>query len=127
MKLIWDISNKCNLKCKYCCSNSINSNASLTPKEIVKIIDHLSGLVNEIDFFGGEPFLILNNPVIYKALKDKSISMTITTNGQFSEEILYSLIDSGVNLKHLIVSIDGDNFFNDYCRGQGSFFKALTF
>jgi MoaA/NifB/PqqE/SkfB family radical SAM enzyme len=114
------LTNKCNLKCKYCSIPNIKSK-ELTTKEVKSIIDLLAqaGCIR-IGFTGGEPLLRNDIEEILEYCSKKRIESTVTTNGFFLKEKLKQL--GKVSL--LIISLDGCEEVNDSIRGDGSFKKA---
>lgn len=77
MKAVWDISNKCNLKCKYCGSN-FQKNYNRTFCDIEKIVSNIKGIVDEVELFGGEPLILENIENILEKLSLNGIGINIT-------------------------------------------------
>ncbi len=127
MKAIWDISNKCNLSCKYCAATSIDKEESLDYKTIMNIIDNFDDIVTEVDLMGGEPFAVNNFVDILSYLNHKKIKINIITNGQEDIDILEEIVKNDIHIWNMQVSIDGFEKENDLYRGNGSFHKALKF
>ncbi|RQW78516.1 MAG: 4Fe-4S cluster-binding domain-containing protein, partial [Methanothrix sp.] len=135
--LMLNLSNDCNLSCKYClaqCGSYGKSGGKMSEKVARDSIDFL---VREslgehliISFFGGEPLLnfeIIKAIIEYSKDKEKShgkkICHHLTTNGTlFNEEIISFLKN---NRCRVTVSIDGDRENHDKMRifsdGRGSF------
>lgn len=128
-KLVLNITNTCNLACKYCYANggSYSSKSSLmNPEQVEKILDVFYReykIINNIQLFGGEP--TLNLDAIEKVgnyieerfdkgeLKVKPI-ISIVTNGTNISDRFIELINSfGI---HVTVSIDGPQKVNDKMR-----------
>lgn len=128
MKAIWDISNICNLKCKYCGADYYEKNKlSLSLEDTKKIIHNIKGCVDEIDLFGGEPLLIKDIDLIIKELSECKIRTNITTNGQNGVEILNYMMTEKILLGSLAVSIDGNETDTDLLRGKGTYQRAIEF
>lgn len=128
-KLTLNISNLCNLKCKYCYASHGNYGRppSFMTKETVDfIIDDIKnrGFTNlyVVSLFGGEP--TMNFDVIeyiitkFELEFDKIFKFELTTNGTFlNKDRLVFLCNHNVKL---VVSIDGPEDITDYLRGVGS-------
>lgn len=124
----WDITYKCNLRCKQCYSNSGNLSVDeLTFEEIKKIINQLKQMkVFYVYFLGGEPFLKENFIEITKYCHKAGLQVIVNTNGWFLDENLVKKIKEA-DIRHVRVSIDGaTSTTHDLIRGtQGSFEKAV--
>lgn len=128
-KLTLNVSNLCNLKCKYCYASHGNYGrpSSFMTKETVDfIIDDIKkrGFTSlyVVSLFGGEP--TMNFDVVDYIIKkfelefDKIFKFELTTNGTFlNKDRLTFLRDHNVKL---VVSIDGPEDITDYLRGVGS-------
>ncbi|MFH1641598.1 MAG: glycosyltransferase [Nanoarchaeota archaeon] len=87
-----EITNKCNLNCKFC-FNSKRGKKELTTKEIYSIIDDikLSG-IHAIRLTGGEPFIRQDLIRILKYAKENRIYTILNTNGRLiNEKIIHTL------------------------------------
>ena len=108
LNAVIEITNKCNLHCKHCGSDSGNARPDeLSNVEIINIIKELSTLgCEEITLLGGEIFLRDGWEDISKAITEHSMRLIIITNGLLMNETNYKkLKDIGVYL--IGVSIDG--------------------
>lgn len=76
------ITQKCNYACKYCFARFDNHN-DLTLEQWKHIIDNLkaSGLVDAINFAGGEPVLYPNFPALVNYAYEQGFKLSIITNG----------------------------------------------
>jgi len=133
-----NITQDCNLRCKYCCVEHGSfgaKRAKMSPEIIIKAIDVL---INEskdkeiinLRFFGGEP--LLNFPIIKIAVQyaqaeskrhGKTANFQIITNGTlFNEEVISFIKENDI---HVQVSLDGDKGTHDKMRmfpdGEGSY------
>jgi len=116
------------MKCKYCGAVEYKkSNNRLSTDEMKEVINSLEGLADEVELFGGEPFLISDAVGILEYISIKGLSISITTNGQEDLEILNTICDKNVKLKNLSVSLDGIADVNDIVRGVGTYAKAQRF
>lgn len=105
---LWDISESCNLRCKFCyhlADGSPWSNLKTPLDDGVRIIERLAGWsVTDITFVGGEPLLSRNLPAFVREARSKHIACTVTTNGShLKPERFTELVQS---LRWLEVSID---------------------
>lgn len=128
-KLVLNVSNKCNLRCKYCYANGgvYNSNEDLMSKDVLKksldVFFSEFNIIKTIQIFGGEP--TLNIPAIEYICKyiegkfnDGEISelpnIGIVSNGTIVTDEIIELIK-----KHHIkvtISFDGQPMVNDIMR-----------
>lgn len=132
IRLLWEITNKCNLKCKHCLffeSDNCVSKDELTYEEACSIIDNIAndGRVKEIWISGGEPLLYKNLLPIVKYIVSKKICPSISTNAYLvTDELAKELYLAGIRYVH--VSIDGiDAKTHDSLRQvKGSFIRAVN-
>ncbi len=123
-KLVFNVSNTCNLRCKYCyasCGNYGRQNDFMSFDVIDKIVEQLKDKFKKIKtvyFFGGEP--TLNKKIIEYAVGKLNENFDIqdyriVTNATVVTDELIDLFDKN-NFK-VYVSIDGPKEINDYLRG----------
>lgn len=81
----FQVTRRCNLKCFYCCEAGTMPDASLVT--IKKMIDKLvvNGL-KRISITGGEPLLRDDIGEILKYVKEKNVTITLSTNGMCLDE-----------------------------------------
>lgn len=121
----WDITGKCNLKCKHCQASmyKYSSILDLKTEEIKLIIDKLEG-IQSIGLLGGEPLIRSDILEILEYMKYKNIAVTINTNGTLLDEKLIKSIAPYVS--SFSISVDGvTDSSHDKLRGKGSFDKAI--
>lgn len=126
-RLVIHVTNKCNLRCKYCYANggTYHSEESLLTKEQLDLI--LERFYNEFDIiegiqlFGGEPLIDLSMieyicNQINKFNKEKNLNTNIglITNGTLINDKFIELVKK-FNL-HVTVSYDGNKKINDILR-----------
>lgn len=131
----WDITGRCNLKCKHCLtgdkyrhSSKTSFQKELTNEERMVVVDKLkNGGAHLVNLLGGEP-LVLGEDLfsLFRYCNQIDLKMTLNTNGTLlTEEIARELFDSGC--RGLTVSIDGpDAATNDAVRGAGAFIKTIS-
>ncbi|MFR8309250.1 MAG: radical SAM protein [Negativibacillus sp.] len=125
MKLVWDITNQCNLNCKHCGANNSHSKWNLPKKNAIKFIDNVKEYVDEVDILGGEPLFYPHIfDVIEKLVLEKK-KINIITNGQFESSVAKNLLKYPI--KSIFVSFEGLEPENDLIRGKGSWNKAIIF
>lgn len=133
VKIVLNVSNSCNLRCKYCYADdgvyghkNRNLMSEETLEKVLKMLED-RGIceIGIVSFFGGEP--LLNFSLIKKGLEEFSKRFKIgvfeiVTNGLLlNEEKINHLKKYHVNLS---VSMDGPIECTDVLRGRGTFDKA---
>ena len=138
--LILNITDGCNLACKYCFAETAKTKKSISLETAVKAIDNMLSQKKEIDeysiyYFGGEPLLkkgLLRQITEYAyqeivAKRSKTVQFLINTNATLIDE-------EAIDLFHqyrfkVTVSIDGPKDIHDenriYHNGKGSFNNVL--
>lgn len=134
VKVVINICNTCNLKCKYCFAHGGNygrpsKKELMTNVTALKIIHDLKKSkieISKILFFGGEPFLNLEVIETFcKNLTSKKIQFYVVTNGTIFTNDILSLIKK-YNIK-TTVSLDFDDDINDKFRGKDTATMAKGF
>ncbi len=126
IRVYWEITKKCNLRCPQCFNNSIVSlPEELNLEQCFKVI---SGLKNdgvmEVRITGGEPTQKRGwNDLVAYALKNDLV-VTLNTNGIYKNmSTVKAMGRLGIN--QVIVSIDGPKEIHEKSRGEGNFEKVL--
>uniref|UniRef100_A0A7V3N5G3 Radical SAM protein n=1 Tax=candidate division CPR3 bacterium TaxID=2268181 RepID=A0A7V3N5G3_UNCC3 len=125
----WDITKRCNFRCKHCYSNSGEKAIGELPlPKVIEVINQLAELeVFYIYFLGGEPLMREDIFEILSYCLDKGLTTMMSTNGWFvNPAVGKKLKATGIN--HVRVSLDGTTpEIHDSIRGvPGSFNRALT-
>ncbi len=122
--VLWELSGKCSLHCRYCYNNS-PSNVELTTEEALDVINELDKLqVFSVCLSGGEPLLRKDLLTIMDALIERKIAVGMVTSGFGLTESLAKEI--GKRLPAIQISLDSANKeINDYLRGPGAFEMAI--
>lgn len=117
------ITNRCNLRCKYCYAEYYDRNYSeFTTKQLLDLIDELVSMGTKyISLNGGEALLRRDIDVIVDKIKEKNILCHLSTNGLF----IKNNIDIIKKIDSLAISIDGDREGNDANRGSGTHDKIM--
>jgi len=118
----WEITNKCNLKCKHCINNQFSKTLNLTHQKLV--IDRLYEIgCREINFTGGEPLIEKDFLELLKYSKVKGINNRIITNGTLINSSKIKILKSLIT--YIGISLEGLEEANDNIRGKGNFKKAI--
>jgi len=117
------MTDRCNLRCKYCEGNfSGRQIRDFTTDEILKIIDECKELgACHFIIHGGEVLLRDDLGRIVDYLKEKDLYVNLVTNGV----LLPDKIDEIRNIDSLCISLDGREENNDFTRGKGSYRAAM--
>ncbi|MFX0198324.1 MAG: radical SAM protein [Candidatus Hodarchaeota archaeon] len=139
-RIVLNISNSCNLSCKYCYAGGGTYGgvqSYMDEKTALATIDRFLNLFDGIDklqFFGGEPLL---NPKLISFICEeftqrrkkgeirKLPQFSVVTNGTIVSEEVFKLLKK-YNMKPTI-SMDGPKIVNDYLRGKGTTQKIEQF
>ena len=124
---VWEVTQKCYLKCPHCLSNAYNSKGGIDLDEAMKILDilELNG-ITEILYSGGEPLLWKPLFHILKSAKQRGIECCLSTTG-FPEdsELIDKIIDLNIDSFH--VSLDAwTPELHDKFRGEEGVFSATN-
>jgi MoaA/NifB/PqqE/SkfB family radical SAM enzyme len=116
----WEITRRCNARCKYC-NTWNNASKELDTGAVISIIHQLGELgTRMINFTGGEPLLREDIGMILDCCHKNNISTSMNSNGSFVPQRINELND----LQALGISIDGPEEVHDRIRGEGSFRMA---
>lgn len=142
-KIMLHVSNDCNLRCKYCYANGGNYNmprqlmSFTTAENFIQFCIRQFDRIENIVFFGGEPFLNINvmNYIcdrFFSYSKKRNFPMPkfgVVTNGTLLSPSILSFIEQYVS--SITVSIDGNKTINDknriFSNGDGSFDRISHF
>lgn len=149
-QLVFEVTDACNLKCKYCAYGELyndydkRENKKLSIKQAIRLIDYLVPLWNSnrntsakshirISFYGGEPLLnfhFIENIVTYITKEidcpNHIFTFSMTTNAVLLHKYIDYLAD---NKFHLLISLDGNKENNSYRldkRGENSFERIVN-
>jgi radical SAM protein with 4Fe4S-binding SPASM domain len=125
--LDWDLTNLCNLNCKYCLRGmKITTNeqkcTQVDQRTLLSVIEKILNLgVTRVILGGGEPLLEKNLVYIISELDKRGIQSWLTTNATLLDKKTSELlVENGLDI--LSVSIDSaDPQKHDFLRGKGSF------
>lgn len=148
-QLVFETTEQCNLKCKYCIYGEYYSkNTSRVSKKMPEllattVIDYLSDKQSSnlnkslnntlhISFYGGEP--LMNESLMSRSIdyikngkfENRKIRYSMTTNGTLIDKNIELLTQNNI---HLLVSLDGNESNNEYrvyANQQNSFAKIMS-
>jgi radical SAM protein with 4Fe4S-binding SPASM domain len=128
-----ELTKSCNLRCKHCYVPDCNNNVVLTEKiqigfsslcDLISQIDDLG--VMEIQFTGGEPFVLPYMLDVIKETNNRLIPCSIFTNGTLLNENFFRYLSQDHHGMIFYVSLDGYQNTHDTFRGsKGAFFKTI--
>lgn len=117
----WDITFRCNQKCKYC-GTWASRCPELSTGEVLRSIDEFYKLGTRwITFTGGEPLLRDDLQQIVGHAKNKGIRVFVSSNGWRVPEKIAQL----KACDRITLSLDGPADVHDSIRGEGSFSKVI--
>lgn len=126
---IFLLSYNCNFACPYCYEQANSNEQKILTEEMVdRILSIYEEPLQNIGFFGGEPFLPENMEIInYIISKNKNASYSAMTNGYYLEE--YCSLLSTINTEFIQVTLDGPEEIHNKTRklknGQGTYKKIM--
>lgn len=135
--LIFQVTQKCNLRCHMCNIWKRKVKNELTKKEILKLFNNpFFSDLRWVNITGGEPFIRRDLAAIISILKDHCPSLEIIgipTNGFLTERIsheteeMLKILKNDNILLNINVSIDALGERHDYIRGvHGSYKQAIS-
>ncbi|MDI6655118.1 MAG: radical SAM protein [Candidatus Hydrothermarchaeota archaeon] len=126
--VVWNVSQRCNLRCMHCYANAANREfeGELTTQEAKKFISDLAEFkVPVLLFSGGEPLMRGDLFGLGKFAASLGLRTVISTNGTLiTPEIAQKIKEA--NFSYVGISLDGIEKTNDKFRGKkGAFEEAL--
>ncbi|MBI5254148.1 MAG: radical SAM protein [Euryarchaeota archaeon] len=126
--VVWNMSQRCNLRCVHCYANAANREfeGELTTQEAKKFISDLAEFkVPVLLFSGGEPLMRGDLFELGKFAASLGLRTVISTNGTLiAPQIAQRIRES--NFSYVGISLDGIEKTNDKFRGKkGAFEEAL--
>lgn len=128
------LTNKCNLRCKYCFEKAFDDSNIDFPEEIEELDNEIKFNVNQLKkliakdkepyfiFYGGEPTLRLD--LIKKIISQlpKKTKYIIQTNGLLLKTIEHKYLD---RFESIFISIDGTKILTNKNRGKETYEKII--
>lgn len=120
-----EITNKCNLLCPICISESdISKNQFLSFSKFVKILDELPDQISRLTITGGEPLLHQHISEIICHATSLDYTVLLSTNGYFPKKLL-KILENNKNLL-VAISLHGPELIHDtYVQRKGAFQKTI--
>lgn len=126
--VVWNMSQRCNLRCIHCYANAANKEfeGELTTQEAKKFISDLAEFkVPVLLFSGGEPLMRSDLFELGKFAASLGLRTVISTNGTLITPKIAQKIKEA-NFSYVGISLDGIEKTNDKFRGKrGAFEEAL--
>ena len=126
--VVWNVGQRCNLKCVHCYSHSQNREYSgeLTSGEGKALIEDLARFRSPVILFsGGEPLLREDLLDLAQRAADRGMRAVVSTNGTLITKEMAKRLKR-VGLSYVGVSLDGMEETHDRFRGvKGAFSAAL--
>ncbi|MGD2248468.1 MAG: radical SAM protein [Candidatus Methanofastidiosia archaeon] len=130
--IFWEITARCNLRCKHCYLHnelehpSIRPDNELNTEECLKIVEQFDECgIFHVTVLGGEPLARPDILVILHCMGEKKFWTRVDTNGTLIDEHVASEL-ANIDIKGMNFSLDGHNpEINDAIRGKGAFKKAF--
>lgn len=115
------VTNRCNGRCAYCRIPE-RSPRDMTTAEVERLIDEMkaAGTVR-LGIWGGEPLLRDDIGRLVSYAAGKGLYVTLDTNGLLWRERRDELRD----LRHVMISLDGDRAGHEANRGAGTFDRVM--
>ena len=124
-----DITNRCNLRCKYCFHFTSAGDVSqdLAKEEWLQFFEELNRCtVMNLCISGGEPFCRQDLPELMEGIVKNRMRFSILSNGTLITKEMAAFLASTHRCDGVQVSIDGSNpVTHDAFRGEGSFSRAM--
>lgn len=121
---VWEFTSACDQKCVHCGPRSgARRPDELSTEEALKLVDELADEgVGEVTLIGGEAYLREDVTVVVQRLRERGLSVTLTTGGyNLTQDIADALVIAGV--QSVSVSIDGLQACHDQLRGRPQSFE----
>lgn len=126
--IVWNVGQRCNLKCIHCYSQSQNKEYSgeLSTAEGKALIEDLARFGSPVILFsGGEPLLRKDLLILAQLATDSGMRAVVSTNGTLITRKMARELKR-IGLSYVGVSLDGMQQTNDRFRGvEGAFAAAL--
>lgn len=126
-----EVTNQCNLKCKYCNSNNCFKEEAkfLDPETLEEYLKKITSINNNapilVNLTGGEPLLNTRIEELFKVIREYDCRISLSTNGLLLTEEKADLIKEYCDF--VMLSLDSkDKEVNDMIRGEGSYEAVIS-
>lgn len=129
IKVYFDFSYLCNLKCRHCITDSspqADRAGELGTERIAELIEELARLsVLELGIGGGEPLIHPDIVSFLEMAENSGLNIVLTTNGL---PVTAAIADRLKNMEHLEtrVSLDGSRQVHENIRGPGTYDRTFA-
>jgi SynChlorMet cassette radical SAM/SPASM protein ScmE len=128
-KIDLDITNRCNLRCRYCYhfESAGDAGGDLPAVEWLQFFEELSRCaVTEVTLAGGEPFIRHDLKEIIRGIVRNRMRFGVLSNGILIDDDMAAFLAATKRCNYVQVSIDGSvPESHDAMRGNGSFERAI--
>ena len=124
----WEMSAKCNQRCKHCYNENFITDNDLTTERCKGVIDELDQLNNlAIQISGGEPLLRNDLAELMDYIESKYMAIrTVFSNGIMLSKEMVEHMNSLKSCSSYIMSFDGPGEESyDFLRGKGQYQKLM--
>ncbi len=123
--VVWNLTNKCNLKCKHCYEWKKEHDGELNLEEKKDVVDQLDEMkVAALAFSGGEPTICPDFFSISEYVNKTSIYHSLATNGTFLSKDTVQRIKN-LGYAYVQVSVDGDKKTHNHFRGSNCYDRTM--
>lgn len=127
--VIWNLTRRCNLKCRHCYAVAANHHfpGELTGAEAIAVLDDLASYnIPALILSGGEPLYRADTLDLADRAKRHGLYTALSTNGTpIKGDLAEKVADVGFD--YVGISLDGIGSTNDWFRGEaGAFDEALA-
>lgn len=126
MRVIWEITSKCNLKCRHCFRTAPTA-PDLNTSESMALVDQIADLnVKKVAITGGEPFVRPDLIGIIRRLRGLDLVVKVASNlTLLDQQNVRDLAELGY--LEIGFSLDGpDAATHDYLRGRGAYSQLVA-
>jgi len=124
------ITNRCNLRCRYCShfSSAADVGRDLPTEAWLALFRELGEIaVMDVVLSGGEPFIREDIRTLIDGIVAHRMRFSALSNGTLIDDALAAFLKGTGRCGHVQVSIDGSGpDAHDFARGDGSFAKAMA-
>jgi len=123
-RIMWEITYKCNLRCKHCCTKAgKKSEDELSFAQVKDVLGQFpeNGL-NGVYFTGGEPLMREDIFDILRAAAGKKMRVSLASNGTLiTKDVAKRLVSSGVNSVHVSLDDIRPAYHDAFVGKEGAF------
>lgn len=127
--VIWNLTRRCNLKCRHCYAVAANHHfpGELTTDEAIAVLDDLAAYsIPALILSGGEPLYRDDTLELARRAKRHGLYTALSTNGTPIKGAVADEV-ADVGFDYVGISLDGIGKTNDWFRGEeGAFDEALA-